>query len=115
MVVWNQHLALDGAQCWDTFRASRFFPYYPTCQWTRAPWCLERVLRVLRVMREASSPGVRGIPISLWRSLPEEVLARVADLLNLIEQEGSWPEELSYDSKDLWGLPASRPTTFHSA
>jgi len=44
-------------------------------------------------MREHSSPGLRGVPIAVWRSLPEEILAQVAELLNLIEKEQCWPVE----------------------
>ena len=45
-------------------------------------------------MRESASPGIRGIPVAVWRSLPEVVLLRVVDLLNLVEKEGQWPEEV---------------------
>jgi len=34
------------------------------------------------------------VSIALWRSLPDEVLSRVADLLTLVEKDGRWPEEL---------------------
>jgi hypothetical protein len=49
---------------------------------------------VLHLMREASSPGVRQFPIALWRCLPDSILARVANLLTLVEQEGKWPDEV---------------------
>ena len=45
-------------------------------------------------MREGSAPGVRGFPIALWKSLPDGFLKRVADLLTLIEKDGSWPHVL---------------------
>ena len=77
--VWNQHARKDAVQCWEAFQASLYFAYIPRCQWPHAPWSLARVKQVLRSMREASSPGVRGIPIGIWRSLPDSVLTRVAD------------------------------------
>ena len=92
--VWNQHARKDAVQCWEAFQASLYFAYIPRCQWPHAPWSLARVKQVLRSMREASSPGVRGIPIGIWRSLPDSVLTRVADLLTLVEKEEHWPEEL---------------------
>ena len=45
-------------------------------------------------MREGSSPGVRAIPIALWKSLPDEYLTKVAELPTLIEDAGEWPDEL---------------------
>ena len=45
-------------------------------------------------MREGSSPGARGIPIAIWKSLPDDFLQRMADLLTLVETEGTWPREL---------------------
>ena len=45
-------------------------------------------------MDEGSAPGVRGIPIAVWKSLPDDFLKRVSDLLGLVETEGTWPQEL---------------------
>ena len=92
--VWRRSAAADVVQCWAAFQASPFFTFYPCCEWPSSSWSLGRVRKVLRSMRESSSPGVRGICISLWRSLPDSVLSRVADLLNLIEKVGHWPEEI---------------------
>ena len=49
---------------------------------------------VLQTLREGSSPGVRGFPISLWKAFPEKFLKRVTDLFVLIEADGSWPQEM---------------------
>ena len=45
-------------------------------------------------MRECSSSGVRGIHIAVWKSLPDSFLERVAGLLNMVEVEDAWPDEL---------------------
>ena len=92
--VWRRHAAADEAKCWEAFRTSSFYAYYPHCDWPQDGWSLGRVRKVLRSMRESSSPGIRGFSIALWQSLPDEVLSRVADLLTLVEKDGRWPEEL---------------------
>ena len=66
----------------------------PHCRFPHNSWDLERVKRVLFRMREGSSFGVRAIPIALWKSLPDEHLTKVAELLTLIEDAGEWPDEL---------------------
>ena len=43
-----------------------------------------------------SSLGVRAVPIAVWKSLPDSYLGRVADLLNLTEDSGQWPMELTH-------------------
>ena len=45
-------------------------------------------------MSSTSSPGVRGLPVSLWKALPPAFLSRVAALLNLVEGSGEWPREV---------------------
>ena len=55
---------------------------------------MERVLEALRHFRDGTSPGVRGIPIGVWKSLPELFFKAVADLLRRVEALGEWPEEL---------------------
>ena len=59
----------------------------------------ERVKRVPFRMREGSSPGLRAVPIALWKSLPDEYLTKVAELLNLIEEAGVWPTN---SSRPMW-------------
>ena len=45
---------------------------------------MERVLEVLRHFRDGTSPAVRGIPIGVWKSLPELFFKAVADLLRRV-------------------------------
>ena len=45
---------------------------------------------ILSKMREASAPGMLGVPISVWRALPETWAAAVARLLTLVETAGRW-------------------------
>ena len=47
-------------------------------------WTAERVGEGVRTMHSTSSPGVRGIPVFLWKVLPPAFLARVADLLRTL-------------------------------
>ena len=92
--VWRKNVAIDAAACWQRFQQSCFFPFIPHCSFPHEPWTLDRIKRVLSQLREGSAPGLRGFPISLWKSLPDIFLTRLADLLNLVEKEGSWPDEL---------------------
>ena len=49
---------------------------------------------VLGHFRDGTSPGMRGIPISVWKLLPDLFLQRVADLLGRVDVTGEWPDEL---------------------
>ena len=82
------------AASWEALQASPFFAFIPRCEWPHETWTVERVRVALGTMREKSSPGVRGIPLSVWKSLPADILGRVSDLLTLVEREGHWPVEL---------------------
>ena len=44
-------------------------------------------------MREAAAPGLTGISIAVWRSLPSTWHDAVARLLELVEAAGRWPAE----------------------
>ena len=92
--VWRLHAKADEGANWAAFQSSQFFLFIPQCRWPQEHWTLERVQGALRRMREGSAPGVRGVPIAVWKTLPEAFLKRVADLLHLIEAEGVWPREL---------------------
>ena len=88
------HASVDVDSSWAVFRASPFFTPIPHCQWPHESWSLERVRRTLGAMREGSSPGVRAIPLAVWKSLPDAILERVADMPTLVERDGTWPDEL---------------------
>ena len=92
--VWRMHETVDADSSWAAFRASRYFSHIPRCSWPHAGWTMERVRATLGGMREGSSPGVRGIPLAVWKSLPDTFLGRIADLLTAVEAEGAWPDEL---------------------
>ena len=92
--VWHMHAEVDAEERWQTFSASPFFPHIPTCRWPTSHWTSDRIGDILRRMSSTSSPGVRGLPISLWKALPPTFMARVADLLNLVENTGKWPQEV---------------------
>jgi hypothetical protein len=91
--VLRQHASIDPDASWATFLASPFGAFIPTLTWPSTPWTGPRVRDVLRTMREGAAPGMTGIPIAVWRSLPEEWLEAVARLLQLVESAGRWPTE----------------------
>ena len=88
------HSTVNGEEQWQAFCASPFFPFIPTCRWPSSCWTAERIGDVLRRMRSTSSPGVRGLPMSLWKAFPSSFMERVATLLNLVESSGEWPAEV---------------------
>ena len=45
--VWRRHAAADEAKCWEAFRTSSFFAYYPRCDCPQDGWSLGRVRKVL--------------------------------------------------------------------
>ena len=89
--VLRQHAACDEDHCWATFLSSPFGRHLPQASWPSTPWSAERVQSALQSMREHAAPGMAGIPIAVWRSLPMSWAAAVARLLELIELEGRWP------------------------
>ena len=91
--VLRQHAPLNGDAQWTTFMASPFAAHIPVLQWPTSIWSTARVRAVLQQMREAASPGMLGIPIAVWRCLPEEWMAAVAKLLSKVEASGTWPSE----------------------
>jgi hypothetical protein len=50
--------------------------------WVRLPW-----------MWEGAAPGSLGIPLVVWKALPEAWQEPMARLPNIIESEESWPQE----------------------
>ena len=78
------HAEKDEGQRWAAFERSAFYPHLSHCVFPRADWTMERVLEVVRHFRDGTSPGVRGIPIGVWKSLPELFFKAVADLLRRV-------------------------------
>ena len=109
--VLRRHAAEDGAVRWAAFQSSEFGNHIPTLSWPAPCWTAERVQLVLRRMREAAAPGSLGIPVAVWKALPEPWHAAVARLLNLIEAEGVWPSEwlVAYVSMIPKSAGGSRP------
>ena len=91
--VLRRHAAVDGEAAWATFLASKFGAHIPHVQWPHLQWSGDWVRQVLRQMREGASPGSLGIPIGVWRSLPDAWMSAVARLLSMVELEGRWPAE----------------------
>ena len=91
--VFRFHAAEDGAARWAAFLSSRFGKFIPVVQWPREPWTAARVQFVLGRMREGAAPGLLGVPIAVWRSLPVAWAAAVARLLTMVETERRWPSQ----------------------
>ena len=89
--VLRRHVATDGSACWSALLASEFGQHIPVVAWSRAPWTSSRVQQVLASMREAAAPGPLGIPLAVWKSMPEAWLAALAQMFQLVEEEGRWP------------------------
>ena len=91
--VLRHHASVDEDTRWAAFSSSRFGSHIPTLHWPSTPWTGERVRSVLQRLREGASPGSLGIPISVWRCLPDPWMHAVARLLSLVESSGTWPDE----------------------
>jgi hypothetical protein len=91
--VLRQHASVDEEASWAAFLASPFGAHIPVLSWPTVGWDAARVRRVLGCMREGAAPGNLGIPLAIWKSLPESWLAAVARLLGLVEAERCWPEQ----------------------
>ena len=91
--VLRHHAPVDEDSCWAAFSSSRFGPHIPSATWPSSLWNSERVRDVLRHMREGASPGSLGIPIAVWRALPEAWMSSVARLFVLVEEAGQWPSQ----------------------
>ena len=89
--VLRQHVTVDDDVRWKAFLDSPFGGHIPSATWPSARWTADRVRSALRAMREAASPGMTGIPIAVWRSLPSPWPEAIARLLALVEEEGRWP------------------------
>ena len=91
--VLRQHCSVDGESRWETFLGSQFAVHIPVLEWPAAAWTGDRVRRVLRRMREGAAPGVVGVTLAVWKSLPHAWSTAVARLLAAVEEQGRWPTE----------------------
>ena len=87
--ILRQHAAVDGPSRFNAFLASQFGPQIPTLAWPSPPWSVERVRRALSCLREGAAPGHLGIPIAVWKALPDPWLATLARFFTLLEAAGS--------------------------
>ena len=78
---------------WERFTASDFGSHLPVGDWSFTEWSGRRVLEVLKEMKESAAPGHRGIPLAVWKALPEACYEWIARLLQLVEEGHQWPEE----------------------
>ena len=69
--VLRRHAQVDCMQCWEAFMKSEFFSFIPHLQWRTQLWTAARVRMVLGKLREGAAPGLPGMPIAVWKSLPE--------------------------------------------
>ena len=69
-------------------------------------------------MREGASPGVTGVPIAVWKSLPLVWFEAVVRLLSLVEEGHQWPDNVlaayvAMIPKASGGFPAPRSAANH--
>jgi hypothetical protein len=91
--VLRQHALVDGPSCWRLFEQSMFGSFIPTLDWPHHPFTGASVRVALNKMRDGAAPGIPGVPLAVWKALPDSWMAAVAQLLNLVEAEGIWPAE----------------------
>ena len=89
--VLRRHAEVDGPARWEALLQSEFGPHIPVVTWPCLPWTVERVRAVLADMREGAASGPLGIPLAVWKLLPEAWHAALARLFSLVESEGRWP------------------------
>ena len=91
--IWHLQASVNAEERWGAFQASPFIEHIPRFSWPDSTWTAERVSAVLRKMTSPSSPGVRG-SLFFFGKDTAPFLARVTDLLDLIETSEEWPKEL---------------------
>lgn len=91
--ILRSHASVDGPSQWALFLASRFGTHIPVMEWPAPSWSADRVRSVLGRMREGAAPGALGIPVAIWKTLPECWHAAVARLLDMVEGDAVWPVE----------------------
>jgi ribonuclease HI len=90
--VLRKHEGVDGEAAWEGFAGSEFAAHIPRAEWPVVVWDGSLVRKTLGRMRASASPGSRGVPIAVWKAMPEEWHEWIARLLGLVEEEGQWPE-----------------------
>ena len=84
---------MDPVGCWGAFDQSEFSPFIPQLDWPHPQWTGPLVAAALGKMREGAAPGIPGIPLAVWKALPDSWMASVARLFTMVELEGAWPME----------------------
>ena len=88
--VLRQHASVDSSARWTSFMASEFAMFIPQAVWPVPEWSDGRVLMVLRRMREGAAPGLLGLPLVVWKSLPLPFHAAVARFMEKFICEMAW-------------------------
>ena len=88
-----QHQFVDEGAAWASFLESAFGRSIPHLEWPEVAWSGPRVRQILASMREGAASGMLGLPIAVWKSLPEACMGAIGRLFSLIEEAGCWPAE----------------------
>ena len=109
--IFCRHKHVDEEQALAALLESEFAAFIPQLEWPLETWTVERVRRVLDMMRGNVSPGSMGIPIAVWRVLPDVWMRSVARFFTLLESGGRWPEQWlsSYVTMIPKGAGGGRP------
>ena len=93
--MWGKNKGQNEAAAWGEFCRSPFHTHIPCCQFPVEAWTAERVRSVMWAMKEGTSPGVRGIPLAVWRALPAYWEEAIARLLARVEETATWPQAVA--------------------
>ena len=90
----------EGSQKWIAY--TNFIGHHiPRATLVSTSWNVERVKKVLGLMKEKASPGARGLPIAMWKVAPQGILEAVAHLpfsiwsKGMVDGPGSAPRPTS--------------------
>ena len=78
--VLRQHAGRDEVTCWQHFEQSEFATFVPQVEWMHLAWTGAQVREILAGFREGAAPGLPGVPIAVWKVLPEVWMDAVARL-----------------------------------
>ena len=90
--VLRRAAGVDGQARWVQFMESEFAEFIPRVQWPYRPWTADRVREAVGAMRESAAPGLPGVPLGVWKALPDVWAGAIARLFNMAEEEGCWPD-----------------------